>query len=110
MPYRHDLEADTLTEEELAAAAQPPVSRASAKELRIQGPFPCCQYQLACRLPGKALSVWQLVQHVQRLNRTQGAVTLPDTLTIDYGISADAKQRAVRLLSQVGLLSVVYQG
>jgi hypothetical protein len=108
MPYRHDLEADTLSLEEIEAL--PPVPRASAKEPRVQGPFPCPQVRLAVRLPGKALAVWLLVQHVQRLNRTRGAVTLPDALVANYGISDEAKVRAIHALSQVGLLSVGDQG
>jgi hypothetical protein len=66
--------------------------------------------RLAARLPGKALAVWLLVQHVQRLNRTRGAVTLPDALVANYGISDEAKVRAIHALSQVGLLSVGDQG
>jgi hypothetical protein len=108
VPYRHDLEADALTLEEIEA--QPPVPRATTKALRIQGPFSCRQCQLAARLPGKALLVWLLVQHVQRLRRTRGAVTLSDELAADYGVQDRAKTRAIHSLAQVGLLSVGDQG
>jgi hypothetical protein len=104
--------AEALTEEEAKQSARrsrPRDPSPRQTDLFIKGPFPLHQYRLACRLPGAALIVWQLVHHQKTMQRREG-VTLPDRLAAQFGMSRWVKLRAVQILSQVGLLVVLDHG
>ena len=71
----------------------------------IAGPFPWAQFCTASRLPGKSLSVWELIHHRKRVTRST-VVTLPNEMLEEAGINEDAKSRALEALEQAGLITV----
>jgi hypothetical protein len=79
--------------------------RLARRKRFIAGPFSWSQFCTASRLPGKALSVWELAQHRKRVTGLS-AVTLPNEMLEEAGINEDAKSRALKLLEQAGLIKV----
>src|SRR4051794_13832387 len=95
------------------ASEMPPVGQGRARAPRtklsrewfVRGPFPGRQFEIAAKLPGKALLVWQLVQHQCRLSR-KDEITLRAALLERVGVSVDVKLRALRTLERAGLITV----
>ena len=79
-----------------------------AKKWFVRGPFPGEQFEIAARLPGKALIVWELIHHQCHLRR-KSDVTLPITLLERVGVGVDSKLRALRCLEKAGLIAVTWQ-
>jgi hypothetical protein len=77
----------------------------------IRGPFSGEQFEIAARLPGKALAIWLLVHHQLRLRRKGGEeeITLPTALLERVGVDKFAKARALRHLVKAGLVTVTRQ-
>ena len=71
----------------------------------IAGPFSWAQFCTASRLPGKSLSVWELIHHCKRVTRST-VVTLPNEMLEEADINEDAKGRALEALEQAGLITV----
>ena len=81
-----------------------------SKEWFVRGPFPGKQFEIAARLPGKALLVWELVHHQCRLRRNKEiAVTLPADLCSRVGLKPDARLCALRHLEKAGLTAVTWE-
>ena len=72
----------------------------------LKGPIKLDLLQRAGRLPGKALAVLLAVRHRADL---QGAldVTLPTEFLVAWGVSRDAKRRALAALEEEGLIRIV---
>jgi hypothetical protein len=78
------------------------------KKWFVRGPFPGEQFEIAARLSGKALVVWELVHHQCHLRR-KAEVTLSTILLERVGVGPDAKVRALRYLEKAGLITVTWQ-
>lgn len=71
----------------------------------LKGPIPMSYLQRAAVLPGKALAVYICITHQCDLTG-RITVTLPKSLLAKFGVSRDAKARALRELERAGLVSV----
>ena len=81
-----------------------------SKEWFVRGPFPGKQFEIAARLPGRALLVWELVHHQCWLRRNKEiAVTLPAELCDRVGLKPDARLCALRHLEKAGLVTVTWE-
>jgi DNA-binding MarR family transcriptional regulator len=77
--------------------------RQKTKGRFVKGPLLLEQLAAASRLPGKALALLLLVRHRADVSRKRWA-TIPQTLAGEFGISPDAKHRAMRQLEAVGFV------
>ena len=59
----------------------------------------------AARLPGSALSVALLIRHLYKMRGTD-PVVLSNIQADRFGVSANAKRRALRVLEEAGLIRV----
>jgi hypothetical protein len=85
-----------------------PASLAHAQRVRghfLRGPIPLDALAAASLLPGKALAVLLLVHHRAAVTGSDG-VTLPKGLLGRFGVSRDAKARALQALEQASLIAV----
>jgi hypothetical protein len=71
----------------------------------LKGPIPLVDLQRAALLPGKALPVYLCIVHQADLTGTP-TVTLAKSLLASFGVSGDAKARALHQLENAGLISV----
>ncbi len=71
----------------------------------LKGPIPLVYLQRAAVLRGKALAVYICITHQCDLTG-RSTVTLPKSLLAEFGVSRDAKARALRELERAGLVSV----
>jgi len=71
----------------------------------LKGPIPLQPIARAARLPGQALAVYLAIHHRAALTRN-ATVTLPKGLLEQFGVSRDAKARALYALEQASLIAV----
>jgi len=71
----------------------------------LKGPIPLDDLARAARLPGQALTVYLAVHHRMALTREK-RVRLPHALMLEFGVTKDAKARALRQLEAAGLVRV----
>ncbi len=76
------------------------------QERFLKGPIPIRLIGAAAKLPGQALSVYLAVHHQTALTRREW-VTLPKGLLDQFGVSRDAKARALQALETADLVHVV---
>jgi DNA-binding MarR family transcriptional regulator len=76
-----------------------------AKDRFLKGPIPLQLIALAARLPGQALAVYLAIHHRAALTRSD-SVTLPKSLIEQFGVSRDAKARALHALEEASLVVV----
>jgi hypothetical protein len=69
----------------------------------LKGPIPISVLQQAAALPGAALPLYLALRHRADLRRSS-TVTLPSSYLQGWGISPDAKRRALGALETVGLV------
>ncbi len=74
----------------------------------LKGPIPLDDIAAAARLPGAALAVFLAAHHRAALTRNV-RVTLPRGLMEEFGISRDAKARALRHLASADLIQIEYR-
>src|SRR4051812_10771149 len=82
--------------------------RSKPKGRFLKGPIPLHVITTAAQLPGKALALYLAVQHRRDLGG-RSTVTVPAALLREFGISRDAKARALRYLEEAGLVRVKRQ-
>jgi hypothetical protein len=71
----------------------------------LKGPIPLQPIARAARLPGQALAVYLAVHHRAALTRSD-TVTLPKGLLEQFGVTRDAKARALHALETASLVAV----
>jgi hypothetical protein len=71
----------------------------------LKGPIPLHAIALAARLPGQALAVYLAIHHRSALTRSD-SVTLPKALLDQFGVTRDAKARALYALEEASLATV----
>ena len=71
----------------------------------LKGPILVALLQGAARLPGVAFQVYIAARHRADLNRSE-TVTLPTGYLRGWGVSPDAKLRALMMLERAGLIRV----
>ena len=71
----------------------------------LKGPIPLTALQNAARLPGKTLALYLAIRHRADLEHST-AVSLPTAYLAVWGISKDAKRRAIIALEQAGLIQI----
>ena len=71
----------------------------------LKGPIPLPPIAAAARLPGQALAVL-LATHHQVALTGRPSVSLPAALLREFGVSRDAKARALHQLERAGLIRV----
>ena len=71
----------------------------------LKGPIPLTALQNAARLPGKTLALYLAIRHRADLEHST-AVSLPTAYLAAWGISKDAKRRAIIALEQAGLIQI----
>jgi DNA-binding transcriptional ArsR family regulator len=82
------------------------VSRQKSQRLNerfLKGPIPLRHLAKAAKLPGQSLSVYLAIHHQTALSKRE-QVTLPKHLLGQFGVSRDAKARAMNELSKAGLV------
>jgi hypothetical protein len=72
---------------------------------RFVAPIPLPWFLRASRLPGKALALAVVARHLARLRRSD-TVALTQAFLGEFGISRQAKYRALRALESAGLIAV----
>ena len=72
---------------------------------RFVAPMPLEWFRLACRLPGKAAALAVVIWHLARLRKSDTLV-LTQTSLDEFGISRQAKYRALERLEAAGLIAV----
>src|SRR5262245_34918402 len=72
---------------------------------RCVAPMPLEWFRLACRLPGKAAALAVVIWHLARLRKSDTLI-LTQTSLDEFGISRQAKYRALRSLESAGLITV----
>jgi DNA-binding MarR family transcriptional regulator len=80
-------------------------ARTRQNSLFLKGPIPLVYLHRAAVLQGKALAVYICITHQCDLT-SRSTVTIPTSLLTKFGVSRDAKARAIRELEQAGLVSV----
>ena len=86
--------------------ARPSRSTSTVTEHYLRGPIPLAWLQKAARLPGRALAVGMAVWHLAGLRGTQQHLSLSTERLAPFGVSRYAKDRALRLLAEAGLVTV----
>ena len=86
--------------------AGPSRSTSTVTEHYLRGPIPLAWLQKAARLPGQALAVGMAVWHLAGLRGTQQHLSLSTERLAPFGVSRYAKDRALRLLTEAGLVTV----
>ena len=71
----------------------------------LKGPIPLELLRRAAVLSGRSLDLYILIRHRSDLRRGQ-AVTVPADMLTSWGISKDAKARALAALESAGLVAV----
>jgi hypothetical protein len=71
----------------------------------LKGPIPFTHLTAAAKLPGQALNVLLVTYHQTALTGKEW-VTLPKGLLSDFGVSRDAKARALGHLQAIGVVTV----
>jgi DNA-binding transcriptional ArsR family regulator len=94
---------DVIVREVITAAVLGHDKRVQGRFLK--GPIPLKQLTLAARLPGQALAAYLAIHHRAALTRL-ASVTLPKALMTQFGVSRDAKARALRALEEASLVTV----
>jgi len=77
--------------------------RRAERFLAIRIPFRI--FEIAAKLPGRALTVYLLI-HWRHTVTGQSTATLPTDLLQEFGIDRNAKHRALRDLEEAGLITV----
>jgi hypothetical protein len=72
-------------------------------------PVPLDWFDLACRLPGKALAVGLILWRQSRLEKSK-TVVLTQTALNRYGVTRWQKYPALRALEGAGLISIRHRG
>src|SRR5262245_58210201 len=76
---------------------------------RFIAPMPLTWFLTACRLPGKAPVLAVVIWHLARLKKSDTFVLTQASLN-QFGISRQAKYKALAALESVGLISVRRRG
>jgi hypothetical protein len=75
----------------------------------LKGPIPLEWLSRACELPGKALATALAVWFVSGLRGSREQLKLSTVQLQKFGVDRSAKSRALTVLEQAGLISVVRQ-
>jgi hypothetical protein len=82
---------------------------ARRKAAKFIPPMPLDWYQRACRLRGKAPVVATVLWYLSRLKKSK-TIVLSQTRLNEFGITRQAKYRALRALESAGLVKVHPRG